>query len=49
MTAGGTFTEAIKRHENEGVEEAARSRRLSHANKKLLLLFLGSLQLAQKN
>jgi hypothetical protein len=39
----GTFTEAIERHQDELTEEAGRFRRLSHAEKRLLLLFLGSL------
>jgi hypothetical protein len=39
----GTFIGAIERHQDESAEEAARFRRLSHADKKLLLQFLGSL------
>ena len=41
--SAGTFTEAIERHQDEAGDEAAKFRRLSHADKKLLLLFLGSL------
>lgn len=41
--SAGMFTEAIERHENEAVKEAAKFRRLSQADKKLLLQFLGSL------
>jgi hypothetical protein len=38
--SAGTFTEAIERHQDESAEEAVSFRRLSHADKKLLLLFL---------
>jgi hypothetical protein len=41
--SAGTFTEAIERHENEAAGEAAKFRRLGHADKQLLLQFLGSL------
>ena len=38
--SGETLTEAIERHQEEATEEAAKFRRLSHADKKLLLQFL---------
>ena len=41
--SAGTFTEAIERHQDESAEEAAKSRRLGHVDKHLLLQFLGSL------
>jgi CxxC motif-containing protein (DUF1111 family) len=41
--SAATITEAIERHQDESAEEAARFRRLSHADKKLLMQFLGSL------
>jgi hypothetical protein len=39
----GAFNEVIERHQDESAEEAARFRRLGHADKKLLLQFLRSL------
>jgi CxxC motif-containing protein (DUF1111 family) len=41
--SAGTPTEAIERHEHEAAESASKFRWLSHADKKLLLTFLGSL------
>jgi CxxC motif-containing protein (DUF1111 family) len=41
--SAGTFTEAIERHEHEAADDSSNFRRLSPADKRLLLQFLGSL------
>ena len=41
--SGGTFSEAIYRHEHEAADAASKFKRLGPAQKQLLYQFLGSL------